>query len=266
MVFFNFKLDAMFLKGLRENGVPLKICTWHTNIGSSSSGSNINFAVQERSRSVKAIFALQKRQSANIAVDNGASFFDTSVDGASALQTFQFRVGARYFPASPVQTASIGGARSNGGAEAYVELQKALNTVGDYRLQTNTNAKNWAIQGLQLPDNANVRLLPEYDYSVELVGKDTDGTWFAKQVESTTNGFCGTLPSSCFGMATSLETSNGMEISGLNAEEQSDISLIAYWKKGQVTGAAAQPTNIEVYTYFDQMMVLRENNVVELIY
>jgi hypothetical protein len=57
-----------------------------------------------------------------------------------------------------------------------------------------------------------------------------------------------------------LETSNGVEISGLNAEEQSDISLQIYWKTSQ------GPTNvIEVYSYYDAMWVLRENNVLELI-
>lgn len=50
-----------------------------------------------------------------------------------------------------------------------------------------------------------------------------------------------------------------MEISGLNAEEQSDISLLANWY-------AAQDTNIiEVFTYYDAMIVLRENNILELI-
>jgi len=262
-------LDAMFLKGLRENGVPLKICTWHTNIGSSGKGSNINFAVQERSRSVKAIFAVQKRQQANFAVDNGATFFDTSSAGTT-LQTFQFRVGARYFPASPVQLSSIGGSVSNGGAEAYVELQKALNTVGDYRLQTNTNAKNWAIQPLSCPLNvaagASTTLLPEFDYSLQPIKRAANGRYEVKAIEHTGNGMCGTLPSSCFAMATSLETSNGMEISGLNAEEQSDISVMAYWKDTQTTGTADAPTNIEVYTYIDTMIVLRENNVIELIY
>lgn len=255
----------MFLKGLRENGVPLKICTWHTNVGTSGGGQTINFAIQERSRSVKAVFALQKRQGASILVDNGASFFDTSSDGLSSLQTFQYRVGARYFPASPVQTSAIGGAVSNGGAEAYIELQKALNTVGDYRLQTNTNAKNWAIQPLNVAGNG-AGNLPEYDYSLSYDSRGANGIVNSTVIENDDNGFCGTLPSSCFGMATSLETSNGKEISGLNAEEQSDISLMAYWKSPQVTGKAAQPSNIEVYTYFDQMMVLRENNVVELIY
>lgn len=244
----------------------MKICTWHTNIGTSGSGSNVNFAIQERSRSVKAVFALQKRQTASYLVDNGASFFDTSSNGQSSLQTFQYRIGARYFPASPVQTSSVGGSISNGGCEAYVELQKALNTVGDYRLQTNTNSKNWAIQPIVLTGNTPGIVLPEFDYSLISNGYDAQGRILGAQIESTSNGFCGTLPPSCFAMATSLETSNGMEISGLNAEEQSDISLIAYWKAPQVTGASAVPTNIEVYTYIDQMMVLRENNVVELIY
>ena len=66
-------------------------------------------------------------------------------------------------------------------------------------------------------------------------------------------------------MATDLETSNGVEISGLNAEEQSDIALIANWKAGQVTGSSSTPSSLEVYSYYDAMIVLRENNVLELI-
>ena len=67
-------------------------------------------------------------------------------------------------------------------------------------------------------------------------------------------------PSNCFCFATSLETSNGKEISGLNAEEQSDISLIINWSTSGII-----PMQMEVFTYYDALMVLRENNVVELI-
>lgn len=66
-------------------------------------------------------------------------------------------------------------------------------------------------------------------------------------------------------MATNLETSNGAEISGLNAEEQSDISLLVNWKGNQVTGDSNSPSLIEVYSYYDAMIILRENNVLELI-
>jgi hypothetical protein len=58
-------------------------------------------------------------------------------------------------------------------------------------------------------------------------------------------------------MAVDLETTTGVEISGLNAEEQSDIALIANWKDGQSVGSPM----IEVFTYYDAMIVLRENNV-----
>lgn len=222
--------------------------------------------MQERSRSVKAIFALQKRQSSSFLVDNGAAFFDTNATGDSTLQSFQYRIGARYFPGAPCQTSdTVGGSISNGGAEAYIELQKALNTVGDYRLQTNTNPKTWAVQALSCPGNTGkLYLLPEYDYSLQMGNRGSNGSYEVKQIESTTNSFCGNMPSACFAMATSLETSNGMEISGLNAEEQSDISLMARWKGPQSSGSDA--INIEVYTYVDNMIVLRENNVIELIY
>jgi hypothetical protein len=61
-------------------------------------------------------------------------------------------------------------------------------------------------------------------------------------------------------MAIDLETSNGVEISGLNAEEQSDIAFNAQWALPQ------QQANIfRVFTYYDALLILRENNTVELI-
>lgn len=254
----------MFLKGLRDVGVPITFSTWHTNVGSLR-GSTINFPVQERSRSVKSIFAVQKRGTSDFFVDNGASFFDTSANGGS-LQNFQFRVGARYFPAQACQTSAIGGSVSNGGSEAFVELSKALNTVGDYRLQTNTNPKTWAVQPYNVTGNTPPVKLPEFDYSLAAETRLENGQLKCKQIESTYSGFCGTLPSSNFVMASSFETSNGVEISGLNAEEQSDISLMASWSSTQQTGTEDKAINLEVYTYYDVMLVLRPNNIIELIY
>lgn len=215
--------------------------------------------VQERSRSVKALFAVQRRQTPNIFGDHAALFFDTAVDGLSALQNYQFRIGGRYFPAAPVQTStSPGSALTNGGAEAFIELQKALNVVGDYRISTTVNAQNWAMQ------NAG-GVLQEFDYRYNLLSVNNVGVPSVGVVESGTNTFSGSMSSACFAMATDLETSNGIEISGLNAEELSDISLIANWKGAQVTGASSVPSAIEVYSYYDAMLLLRENNVIELV-
>ena len=102
-------------------------------------------------------------------------------------------------------------------------------------------------------------VLPEFDYSHTPVGWQS-GSVFAQLVQTAYNAFSGTMGSSCFVMAIDLETSNGGEISGLNAEEQSDISLIARWSSAQNTAFV-----FDVYTYIDSMIVLKENNVIELI-
>jgi len=256
---FDASYDSMFLAGLRDGGVPIKFASWHTFIFSSASSSNINLLVQERSRSVKALFAVQRRQQPTFLADSGATFFDTSSSGLSSLQNYQFRIGGRYFPAAPVQcSTAVGSAISNGGAEAYVELSKALNIVGDYRLSSNCNTIKWALQN----GSGN---LQEYDYSDALRAFSAVGLPTYSDIEGPSNAFCGDLGSQCFTMAIDLETSNGIEISGLNAEEQSDIALIANWQLPQVTGTSLTPSALEVYTYYDAMIVLRENNVLELI-
>jgi len=68
------------------------------------------------------------------------------------------------------------------------------------------------------------------------------------------------IGSTQFCAAIDLETSSGLEIAGLNAEEQSDIAFIAQYSANQATDNI-----LEAYVYFDAMMVLRENNVLELI-
>lgn len=208
-------LDDMFLQGLIQGGVPIKFSSWHTFLFSSAKSSNVNLQIQERSRSVKALFAVQRRAMPSYYVDSGATFFDTSSNGVSTLQNYQFRVGSRFFPASPVQVSSaVGSKRSGGGAEAYIELQKALNIIGDYRLSTPLNTSRWALQG------SPAGILQEFDFKYSLKKFNPDGVISIIETGTPNNAFSGTLGSQCFAMSTSLETSNGTEISGLNAEEQ----------------------------------------------
>ena len=266
----------MFLRGLREGGVPIKFSSWHTFIFSTAGSSNINLLVQERSRSVKALFAVQRRAPVSRYTDSHALIFDSALysGGAGAgntFQTYQWRIGGRYFPAAPVQMSTqIGGAISNGGAEAYVELEKALNIRGDYRLSTGCNPLKWAmpagVNAVTITDSAGTVLSTTYS---ELDYKTSLSYWTNSapdvvnvEVASATvgNTFCGNIGSNCFSAAISLETSNGLEISGLNAEEQSDIAFIANWSAPQATSF-----NLEVYSFYDAMIILRENNVLELI-
>lgn len=93
---FDASYDEMFLRGLREGGVPIKFSSWHTFTGTSGSAASINLLVQERSRSVKALFAVQRRSQPTYGTDSHSTFFDTSSNGQSSLQNFQFRIGGRY--------------------------------------------------------------------------------------------------------------------------------------------------------------------------
>ena len=253
---FDASYDSMFLRGLQDGGVPLKFSSWHTFIFSTGAASAFNLLVQERSRSVKALFAVQRRNPSNLYADQGATIF--SSNPGSTLQNYQFRIGGRYFPAQPVQcSTAVGSSLPNGGAEAYVELQKALNIVGDYRLSTSCNVLRWGLANTSVTVGTNPITAQDADYSCTPTGYSAAGaaTYAVKSLP-----FSGTLGSACFAMAIDLETSNGIEISGLNAEEQSDISLIANYSAVQASGY-----NLEVYSYYDAMIILRENNVLELI-
>lgn len=252
--------DAVFLKGLQEGGVPIKFSTWNTYIFSTAGQSNVNLNISERQRSIKALFVVQKRSQPTVTADNGATFFDTYASGTSSLQQYQFRIGGRYFPGQPVQCSSqIGSAINNGGAEAWLELCKALKIVGDYRLSTPCNMTRWAVQA------STTGVLSEFDFDATILYQtSTTGcpVYMASTAgfpATTINGTSGTTGSSCFAMAINLETSNGVDISGLNAQEQSDISFMATWKQNQIT------SNLECYSYVDSMLVLRENNMIELI-
>ena len=267
---FDSSYDAMFLMGLKTDGVPIKFGSWHQHLFSSGGSNVMSFNIQERSRSVKALFAIQRRPGSDFNADSGAMFYDTGYRDqnnmeTSACQSYQYRIGGRYFPSSPVQmTIEQGGSQTNGACEAYVELAKALNMMGDYRLSTSVNPANWAIQPTAYASGGYEGELPEYDYLTSTRNYTLKGAPVVKQITTADNCFAGTNSSGTFCMAMNLETTNGTEISGLNAEEQSDISLQVNYSASQNLGRTNQPAQFEVFVYFDTLMVLKENNVMEI--
>ncbi len=251
---FDASYDSAFLTGLQGGGVPLKFSSWHTFSFATGGSSAANLQVQERSRSVKALFACQRRQPYSIYTDSGATFLTS---GTGVMTEYQWRIGARYFPSQPVQN-SFGDNITNGACESYAELQKALNVVGDYRLSTSNNVLRWATTNSTAGITTNITTsLNELDYACSTTANNANGD--PTYTEATVPA-CGNLGSSCYISAIDLETSSGVEVSGLNAEEQSDIAFIAKWSANQDTSFA-----IEVYTYYDAMIILKENNQLELI-
>lgn len=278
---FDASYDAMFLKGLREGGVPIKFSTWHTYTYSIGGLNTVNFIIPEKSRSIKSIFVLQRRGTDTISTDSGASFFCsgtsmTVADGSGAinggsLQTYQFRIGGRYFPAAPVQcSTTLSSGITNGGAEAFIEHQKALNQMGDYRLSVPLNTLRWAVPnaltaaGTTLGGASNTNgahaamIINEGDFSGgEILSFDSSGRPSTGALYGQSVSLVGSTQFSC---SIDLETASGVEIAGLNAEEQSDISFIALYSNNQATNNV-----LEAFVYYDAMIVLRENNVLELI-
>jgi hypothetical protein len=98
---FDAAYDESFLKGLQTGGVPIKFATWNNYRFSNNGVGSVNLQIQERSRSVKAIFAMQRRSPETYATDSGATFFNTAigsssnVDGQSTFQEYQYRIGGR---------------------------------------------------------------------------------------------------------------------------------------------------------------------------
>jgi len=263
---FDASYDESFLRGLQSGGVPIKFSTWNNYRFSNGQATMANLQIQERSRSVKSIFCMQRRAQAKYEYDSGATFFNTNIDkpnGASTLQDYQYRIGGRYFPASPVQNSvSPGGSLSNGGCESYVELAKAINTLGDGTISLSTSAANWALNPGNLDHLPNViyPYMQEKDYDYGLMGFNPYGAPIIRKLSRAASSEAGDMGSACFAMAIDLETSNGLEISGLNAEEQSDISLIARFSEAQ-----QKDFYFDVFTHIDSMIVLKENNVLILL-
>jgi len=100
---FDASYDESFLMGLQKGGVPIKFATWNNYRFSNNGVSSINLQIQERSRSVKAIFCLQRRDPPSINRDSGAAFFNTALGIAgtglaaanTTFQEYQYRIGGR---------------------------------------------------------------------------------------------------------------------------------------------------------------------------
>ena len=82
----------MFLRGLQEGGVPIKFSSWHTFQFATGGGTNVNLQVQERSRSVKALFCVQTT-APTLLIDSHATL-NSSVAN-SFMNNYQWRIGGR---------------------------------------------------------------------------------------------------------------------------------------------------------------------------
>lgn len=248
MVEFDSTYDQAFFMGLQQGGVPIKFSSWHYH-SFNLSGNSFIAQIHERSRSVKAAFAVVRDSGQPAFYKDSDRFFHaikhdynaaTSGEDAGkldanvyqgAIYEYQWRVGGRYYPAQPVRC-------MGGGAEAFAELLKTINALGDYTRASSLTQYTYTA-GLAYPKNSNVpsgNALGDFDFS----GKRLDGK---------------------FVIGCEFENTDVMPdtIAGINAEEQSDIalSLKAY--------DVAVNKKLDVFMHYDCLIVVRDGNVVELI-
>lgn len=250
--------DEMFIEGLKNGGIPIKFSTWRSYAFPVQSENN--HLIPERAKSVKALISVLQRSTPTLTIDSGAMPYFPGVN--HCLQSYQYQIGTKNYPASPVETGS--GSVSNGGAEAYCELAKALYTVGNYQLSSAVNAIRWghnvhAFAGTYTRE-------AEIDFEYEVVGCTASSAFTTNVV--TTQAF-GQMGSQCFAQALSLETASSTDYSGLNAEEASTIILKNKYSNtpGSTDAGCTSTINYQtvVFAHFDKMLVLGENNTLTIL-
>lgn len=146
MVDFDSSFDYAFLTGLKTTGVPIKFSSWHWHTHNLQTLTQAQ--IHERARSIKAAFSVIREQLPRQEVDSEIFYHDcnkrweerqlTLLGQADAtVQEYQYRIGGKYHPAQPVDC-------TNGAAEAYLELSKTINSLGDYSFAANVAPEQWS--------------------------------------------------------------------------------------------------------------------------
>lgn len=250
---FDNSYDAAFFKGMMAGGIPIKFSSWH-NTKYALATTTAYCQIQERARSVKQAFACFRAQTAALSLDTHAMY-------SSNLLQYQWRLGGVFFPAQPVLTnpGSFGITSPNSGSEALVELMKAIGSLGEYHSGSNIDWLTYAG-----PFSAS----DPYSQAASRVCTRALTSGHAPDTVTITQSY-DQVPRFLIGCQ--FETSAGFEISGVNAEEQSDLQLQLTFS-GNTTPSNYSlgsnnmpPLQAEVYVHYDALLIIRPNNEIDLI-
>lgn len=142
MLEFDSSYDKAFYMGLQQ-GIPLKFSSFH-HFQFNLSTSRETLQIHERSRSVKSAYAVVRDNAVpSVLVDSdyfhhgvGTTFTNGIPTSLGGINTYQWRVGGKYYPAQPVRC-------TQGGPEAMVELLKTVNYLGNYTAAGNIDVRNF---------------------------------------------------------------------------------------------------------------------------
>jgi hypothetical protein len=251
---FDANYDSMFLKGLQSGGVPIKFSSWHTFKYGASGNSTCRLQINENAKSIKAMFCCQNKSPSDFQTDSHATIASSGTGGF--MTNYQWKIGNTYYPPAPIS----GSLRSfstvgNQGCKAFVELQRALNVLGNLELSTSINTIRWS-----QPVSTVTDLMGDYTLYNEFFN-GTGIVTVSAAYSGATIPLASDMGAACYCAAINLETSHNVELlSGINSQEFGEIAFIGQWSNNQTNGYT-----LTVFSYFDAMLIFREGNVMELV-
>lgn len=224
---FDSSFDYAFLTGLKSSGVPIKFSSWHWHTHNLQALTQAQ--IHERARSIKAAFSVIKDTNVDKGVDYDIFYHDpnsaySSTSGiaqsttSAAVAEYQYRIGGKYHPAQPVDC-------THGASEAYLELAKTINSLGNFSFSTAIKASDFS-QHYCPPGRAASKFVMAMEFENTDVFPDT--------------------------------------ISGINGEEQSDINLTVKCSSALASGTGTDK-QLWTFVNYDALLVVRDGNIVELI-
>jgi len=249
---FDESYDQMFLKGVRQKGIPIKFNSWNFYRFPTRGGSSFRLNIPDRSKSIRSLVCLQRYGTPTYTIDMHGTVNGSYQAGGTGgfLQSYQYKVGNDYYPAAPVNGFYPGYPLiNNGGVGAYNELKKLK---FDYETSSNLNCINWGIC-------SNSNLLKDYNSSFRSYSANNLIDLFDNSVSNLHVN--GEMPSSQFAACVDLTSSkDGKEICGFDGETSYEIAFIGKYNEPQ-----SNSYEFLVMVNYDSEIILWPNNVLMLI-
>jgi hypothetical protein len=264
--------NLVLYKKLNE-GLPIPYSSFSEHTFNHTLDTSLSLIIRERKTSIKNIYAIIRVQNPSFINDSHATFAGLG----GTLDSYQFRVGEKFFPESPVICSNwqTKPATHSGASEALFQLRKCLGILDDYTCEV-PNSERWAMPLIKtIPDISqagNVRgvTTPLYvnhadgKYGLCPFGITSNGEY--TMATSSGSGWATSTPSSIFVMSTSfdgLQDSNKNLLSGLGGNLETEISLNI--KFSSIDPNLETAFEIKVFVEYDALLLVKDNNVIQVV-
>lgn len=236
---FDSTYDSAFFMGLQSMGVPLKFSSWHYH-QFNWTGTNMVAQIQERARSVKSIQAVSRDPKSSFYIDNDRFYH-------SQGELFQNQTTSNSFANTRCPRLT------NPGSAPLEQFQ--FRVGGRYYPAQPVACSGGAAEAMaELMKVTNY--LGDYTRSISIDNYSWSSFYWG--------GGDKFIAAGCFENTDAFPNT----ISGLNAEEQSDIQLMLRTEQSSLYTGGQQPEGnkqLSVFVNYDSIVVVRDRNQIDLI-